>query len=214
MNKLNGKFVTFEGIDTAGKTTIMKMLKDYIETLPTKNNYVFTREPGSTYSREAEKIRTLILDKDNNFPTIVDALLFAAGRRLNLENAVWPALKENKIVFSDRYWISSFVYQGILGDAGYDNVKTINLIATNSTAPDFIVFFDLEPKIVLKRLANLRNETDRLEHFDLDYYVKLRKAYLNVLQEYKQKVAIIDSSKTLEEMFQDLLKILKERELI
>ena len=66
----------------------------------------------------------------------------------------------------------------------------------------------------MKRLANLRNETHRLEHFGLDYYVKLRKAYLNVLQEYKQKVAIIDSSKTLEEMFQDLLKILKERELI
>ena len=76
------KFVVFEGMDCAGKSSIIKMLQSYIEKLDNKEQYIFTREPGSSNSKEAEKIRTLILDKENEFSPTSDALLFLAARRI------------------------------------------------------------------------------------------------------------------------------------
>ncbi|GAA8715757.1 hypothetical protein oki361_20690 [Helicobacter pylori] len=81
-------FIVFEGMDCAGKTSIINMLKSYLEKEHKLDKYVFTREPGSTFSNEAEKIRNLILDKENNFSPIIDALLFVASRRLNLEHGI------------------------------------------------------------------------------------------------------------------------------
>jgi len=82
------KFVVFEGMDCAGKSSIIKMLQSYIEKLDNKEQYIFTREPGSSNSKEAEKIRTLILDKENEFSPTSDALLFLAARRINLEKVI------------------------------------------------------------------------------------------------------------------------------
>ena len=207
-------FIVFEGMDCAGKTSIINMLKLYLEKEHKLDKYVFTREPGSTFSNEAERIRNLILDKENNFSPIIDALLFVASRRLNLEHGIWPSLKEGKIVFSDRYFYSSFVYQGILGNAGFETVRDLNYLITNHTKPDLVIFFDLEPEIVIQRLKTLRTETDRLEHQDVEYYIKLREAYYKVINEDPQRFVIINSSSTLEDLFKETLKILKEREII
>ncbi|SYV90287.1 thymidylate kinase, partial [Metamycoplasma alkalescens] len=84
-----GKFIVFEGMDGSGKTTIIQMLKDELINRNLINNFVFTREPGSAFSKEAEKIRQLILDNANSFSSMVDALLFATSRRLNLEKGIW-----------------------------------------------------------------------------------------------------------------------------
>lgn len=94
-----GKFVVFEGMDGSGKTTIIKRLKEYLESENRLDDFVFTREPGSSHSKEAEEIRQLILDNDNSFSVMVDALLFAASRRLNLENAFGQDWKRIKRLF-------------------------------------------------------------------------------------------------------------------
>ena len=204
------KFVVFEGMDCAGKSSIIKMLQSYIEKLDNKEQYIFTREPGSSNSKEAEKIRTLILDKENEFSPTSDALLFLAARRINLEKVIWPALKNNKIIFSDRYWYSSFVYQGILGNVGYDKIRQINELMSNNTSPDLVIFFDLTPELVIKRLKHMRSETDRLEHNEINYYERLREAYKQVIKHDKDKFVIVDSSGSLNDLFNEIIKILKD----
>lgn len=204
------KFVVFEGMDCAGKSSIIKMLQSYIEKLDNKEQYIFTREPGSSNSKEAEKIRTLILDKENEFSPTSDALLFLAARRINLEKVIWPALENNKIIFSDRYWYSSFVYQGILGNVGYDKIRQINELMSNNTSPDLVIFFDLMPELVIKRLKHMRSETDRLEHNEINYYERLREAYKQVIKHDKDKFVIVDSSGSLNDLFNEIIKILKD----
>ena len=204
------QFVVFEGMDCAGKSSIIKMLQSYIEKLDNKEQYIFTREPGSSNSKEAEKIRTLILDKENEFSPTSDALLFLAARRINLEKVIWPALENNKIIFSDRYWYSSFVYQGILGNVGYDKIRQINELMSNNTSPDLVIFFDLTPELVIKRLKHMRSETDRLEHNEINYYERLREAYKQVIKHDKDKFVIVDSSGSLNDLFNEIIKILKD----
>lgn len=210
MKSQNGKFITIEGMDGAGKSTIISMLKVYLEENNLVDKFVFTREPGSAFSKEAEKIRNLILDNQNSFSQMVDALLFATSRRLNLEKGIWPAIESGKHVISDRYWHSSFVYQGILGEVGLQTVKQLNEIATNNTKPDFVIFLDLEPQTSVERLIHLRTSMDRLEHTDIKYYENLKEAYLKVINDDPQQFRIIDAKCDINELFQRVLNVLKQ----
>ncbi|ENY53654.1 dTMP kinase [Metamycoplasma alkalescens] len=209
-----GKFIVFEGMDGSGKTTIIQMLKDELINRNLINNFVFTREPGSAFSKEAEKIRQLILDNANSFSSMVDALLFATSRRLNLEKGIWPALKNNKNVISDRYTTSSYVYQGILGDAQLENVEIINKIATNNTEPDFIIFFDLEPAISIERITKMRNEMDRLETNDVGYYFLLRESYKKIIAKNPQKYRVVNANCSIIELFNKVIDILQKEKVL
>ncbi|RMA78627.1 dTMP kinase [Metamycoplasma subdolum] len=205
-----GKFIVIEGMDGSGKSTIVEMLKKQVAKDKKDDQIIFTREPGSAFSKEAEKIRNLILDNNNEFSTMADAMLFATGRRINLEKGIWPALEAGKTVISDRYWHSSFVYQGILGKVGLDKVKTLNKIATDNSNPDLVIFFDLKPEISLSRLTKLRDKMDRLEHNNLSYYEKLRDAYHEVIKDDPEIFRVIDSNCTIEELYQKVVNILKK----
>lgn len=205
-----GKFIAFEGMDGSGKTTIIQMLKNELITKNLIDDFVFTREPGSAFSKEAEKIRQLILDNENSFSSMVDALLFATSRRLNLEKGIWPALEENKHVITDRYTTSSYVYQGVLGDATLENVEIINKIATNQTEPDFVIFFDLEPSISVERITKMREGMDRLETSDISYYVSLRESYKKVIAKNPERYRIIDANCSIIELFNKVVDILKK----
>ncbi|WP_330463153.1 dTMP kinase [Metamycoplasma gateae] len=209
-----GKFIAFEGMDGSGKTTIIQMLKNELITKKLIDNFVFTREPGSAFSKEAEKIRQLILDNENSFSSMVDALLFATSRRLNLEKGIWPALQENKHVITDRYTTSSYVYQGLLGDATLEKVEIINEIATNKTEPDFIIFFDLEPSISVERITKMREGMDRLETSDIQYYVSLRESYKKVISKNPDKYRIVDANCSIIELFNKVIDILIKEEVI
>ncbi|TPR53368.1 dTMP kinase [Metamycoplasma neophronis] len=214
MSAKSGKFIVIEGMDGSGKSTIIQMLKDELITQNKIDDFVFTREPGSAFSKEAEKIRNLILDNENEFSHMVDALLFAASRRLNLEKGIWPALQSGKNVISDRYWTSSLVYQGILGGVGFNEVKSINEIATNNTKPDLIIFFDLEPEMSVERITKIRGEADRLETDDVEYYHRLRAAYKEVIKNNPGQFKVINANCSIIELFKKVLKILKEIEVL
>ncbi|QJR44070.1 dTMP kinase [Mycoplasma miroungirhinis] len=205
------KFITFEGMDGSGKTTIISKLKEKFIEENIINNFIFTREPGSSKSTEAEKIRNFILDNDNNLSPAVEALLFAASRRINLEKAIWPALENNKIVISDRYYHSSLIYQGFLGGVGIEQVREINMVATNYTIPDLIIFFDLKPEISLKRITENRLVLDRMETIDLEYYKKLYEGYKKLIDYEPDRFVIIDASQSIENVLNDVLNVFKKR---
>lgn len=143
-------FITFEGPEGSGKTSAAN---EVIRILVARGyDVLYTREPGGTPI--AEEIRNIILDKKNTaLDARAEALLYAASRRQHLVEKVWPALKEGKIVISDRFLDSSLAYQGAARKIGIENVLNINLFATEGTFPDLTLLFDITPERGLERIA-------------------------------------------------------------
>ncbi|MBS5970689.1 MAG: dTMP kinase [Finegoldia magna] len=202
-------FITFEGPDGSGKSTIIQKVYDYL----IENNYdvIKTREPGG--SPIAEKIRNLILDTENTeMGYRTEALLYAASRAQHVEETILPALNENKIVLCDRFLISSLAYQGVGRDLGIENVRKINEFAINGVFPDFVLFFDVDPITTLKRKSSL-DTADRLEKEGNNFHERVYNGYKEILNSEKN-VEIIDATQSVEDVFNQCIKVLKRRNVL
>lgn len=202
------KFITFEGGEGSGKSTVMKD----VATRLTKEGYklVLTREPGGTPI--AEEIRNVILDKANTkMDPRTEALLYAASRRQHLVEKIWPALERGEIVLCDRYLDSSLAYQGGARGLGVDEVLSINMFATEGEYPDLTLLFDLEPEEGLKRIEkNKGREVNRLDLEKLEFHKKVRDNFHALAKKYSTRYVIIDASKPLNEVEDEVYKIIKE----
>ncbi len=202
------KFITFEGGEGSGKSTVMKD----VATRLTKEGYklVLTREPGGTPI--AEEIRNVILDKDNTkMDPRTEALLYAASRRQHLVEKIWPALERGEIVLCDRYLDSSLAYQGGARGLGVDEVLSINMFATEGEYPDLTLLFDLEPEEGLKRIEkNKGREVNRLDLEKLEFHKKVRDNFRALAKKYSTRYVVIDASKSLNEVEDEVYKIIKE----
>lgn len=202
-------FITFEGPDGSGKSTIIQKVYDYL----IENNYdvIKTREPGG--SPIAEKIRNLILDTENTeMDYRTEALLYAASRAQHVEETILPALNENKIVLCDRFLISSLAYQGVGRDLGIENVRKINEFAINGVFPDFVLFFDVDPITTLKRKSSL-DTADRLEKEGNNFHERVYNGYKEILNSEKN-IEIIDATQSVEDVFNQCIKVLKRRNVL
>ena len=149
-------FISFEGCEGVGKSTQLNLLKEYL--LKTRQPAIYVREPGST--EISEKIRALILDKQNGAMTdMTEALLYAASRAQLVREVIKPALAEGKLVICDRYVDSSVAYQGYGRELGADAVRKLNAYAVDGCMPDVTVFIDLSPKNAWR----YGRQADRLE---------------------------------------------------
>lgn len=202
-------FITFEGVEGCGKSSVLA--KVYEELKKEGYDVIQTREPGGV--KIAEEIRKILLDKENTMmDKRTEALLFAASRRQHLIEKVWPALKENKIVLSDRFIDSSLAYQGGGDGIGVNEVLKVNLFATENTFPDLTILFDIDPRIGLARInKNANREVNRLDVKELDFYDTIRTTFLELAKEYKNRFIIIDASMDFESVYQTVLKIIKEK---
>lgn len=191
-------FITIEGPEGSGKTSAM----DWVEEQLKEKGYsvLRTREPGGTPI--SEQIRNVILNKENKAMDYrTEALLYAASRRQHLVEKIWPALKEGKIVFCDRYLDSSLAYQGVARGLGIDEILKVNSYATEDTYPDLTLLFDIEPKLGLERIAaNSNREVNRLDLEKLDFHNKVRNGFLSLAKRYPDRYVIIDASKSKEEV--------------
>lgn len=204
------RFITFEGGEGCGKSTVLKTIKERLESEGV--SVVLTREPGGTPI--AEQIRNVILDKGNTaMDGRTEALLYAASRRQHLVEKIWPALQEGKTVLCDRYLDSSLAYQGGARGLGIDEVLSINLFATEGTYPDLTLLFDLEPEQGLARIAaNQNREVNRLDLEKLDFHHQVRNNFLVLAKRYPDRYVIIDASQPLADVIEDAYKAIKERE--
>lgn len=202
-------FITFEGIDGSGKSTIAKLVDEKLKELGF--NTILTREPGGV--KIAEDIRAILLDKNNtNLDDHTEALLFAASRRQHLIEKILPALKENKIVLCDRYIDSSLAYQGGGKKLGVDEVYKVNLFATDNLLPDLTLLFDMDPEEGLKRInKNKDREVNRLDLETSTFYNVTRQTFLDLAKKYPERIKVIDASRTIEEVLNDAMKIIKEK---
>lgn len=202
------KFITIEGGEGSGKTSIIKLL---LEDLKKENiEAIATREPGG--SKIAEQIRNVILNVDNvNMDYMTEALLYAASRRQHLEEVVKPAIEQGKLVICDRYIDSSLAYQGYARNLGIDNVYNINMYATNGFLPDLTILIDIPPEVGLERIKKNSREVDRLDLEKMSFHNKVHEGYLLVSKKFPSRIVIVDGNKSLNEVYEDVKKIIEEK---
>lgn len=201
----NGFFITFEGPDGAGKSTIIGMVANELK------DALLTREPGGIDI--AEQIRRVILDKENTaMDPRTEALLYAAARRQHLIEKVKPALEAGKMVLCDRFVDSSLAYQGYARGLGMDEVFTINQFAIEQMMPDLTIYFDIEPELGMKRInKNKGREVNRLDLENLDFHDKVREGYHLLIERFPERIVTIDASGTIDEVFTKTMQVLKQR---
>ncbi len=190
---LGGLFITIEGGEGAGKTTLIARLTERIYT-ETKRRTIRTREPGG--SPIAEAIRGVILDtKNTKMDPRTEALLYAAARRQHLVEIVMPALQRGNIVICDRFVDSSLVYQGYARGLGVDQVWDINRFATEDCMPSLTLYLDIEPEIGLARIAdNKHREVNRLDLEGLAFHRKVREGYLQIAAKFPERIRTLDAN--------------------
>ena len=205
-------FITLEGPEGSGKTSVISVVKDQLEKL----NYqvILTREPGGTPI--SEQIRNVILDKENTAMDYrTEALLYAASRRQHLVEKIWPSLKEGKIVFCDRYLDSSLAYQGYARGLGFDEILKVNEYATEGPYPDLTFLFDIEPELGLERInKNSNREVNRLDVEKLSFHHKVRNGYLELSKKFKDRYIVVDASLPIDQVakivFDEIIKRLEK----
>ena len=205
--KHRGLFVTFEGPDGSGKTTISKLVYKKLNELG--YNCIYTREPGGI--RISEDIRDIILDtKNTNMDKRSEALLYAASRRQHLIEKIIPALKANQIVICDRFIDSSLAYQGVARGIGFDEVLSINQFAIEDMFPDLTIFLDITAQEGLNRIEG-RDKKDRLDLESIDFHNKVYEGYQQVIKRFKQRMTIVDANNSIENIADRALEIVVEK---
>ena len=209
MKNKKGYFVTLEGGEGSGKSTQLKLLEDYLD----KGGYdvIYTREPGGTPI--SEEIRKILLGGKNvEMSDETEALLFAAARAQHIKEKILPAIAEGKTVVCDRYVHSSLVYQGYARGLG-EFVEKVNSYALENCMPDVTIFLDITPERAFARKGGA-DADDRLEQSGRAFHERVYKGYKTLAENDPKRIAVIDAGKSVEEVFGQVLKVLKERNII
>lgn len=192
---MKGIFITLEGPDGAGKTTQIKMLRDYLEGKGFE--ILITREPGGT--KISEKIRNIILDPENKeMNGACEALLYAASRAQLVGEVILPALREGRVVIADRFVDSSIVYQGIARELGEDMIENINRFATSGKEPDVTFLINIPPEIGIQR-KHSDGKLDRLEQENIMFHNKVHEGYNRLKGKYS-RIFEIDGTQSIEDI--------------
>lgn len=203
---LNGKFISFEGIDGCGKSTQAKILSDVLTTYGKK--VLLTREPGG--SKGAEEIRNLLLTGETDrWSAETEILLFTAARRDHLERTILPALEIGSTVICDRFSDSTRVYQGVTRGDLRDVVDQLDKTMI-PRQPDVTVLVDLDPKIGLARALRRSGNEARFEDFGLEMQIKLREGFLTLANEFPKRFIVVDGNRNESEVARNISKLLLE----
>ena len=203
---LNGKFISFEGIDGCGKSTQAKILSDELTSYGKK--VLLTREPGG--SKGAEEIRNLLLTGETDrWSAETEILLFTAARRDHLERTILPALEIGSTVICDRFSDSTRVYQGVTRGDLRDVVDQLDKTMI-PRQPDVTVLVDLDPKIGLARALRRSDNEARFEDFGLEMQIKLREGFLTLANDFPKRFIVVDGDRNELEVASDISKLLLE----
>ena len=184
------KFITLDGIDGAGKTTQLNVIRDWFaaQALPV----LFTREPGGTPLGEA--LRDLLLNPETQVSLHTETLLMFAARRQHLEDVILPALARGVNVVSDRFTDATFAYQG--GGRGLPDaeIEVLENWVQGSLKPDLTILLDVPLAVSLERIERSR-EKDRFEQEAADFFTRVREAYLRRAAAAPERYAVVDSNR-------------------
>lgn len=194
-----GVFITFEGSEGCGKTTQIKSLSNKLKTLG--KNVEITREPGGT--QIGESIRHLLQDPLNadKITPITELLLFSACRSELSERIIKPALARGDFVVCDRFYDSTYVYQGIGRSLNLSYIEQLKTISVGTLIPDLTIILDLNASTGLERAENRQSGTlDRIEAESLQFFEKIRQGYLDLAKSEPERFFVIDGSLSVQEI--------------
>ncbi len=210
LSNKNKLFITFEGPDGCGKSTIAKKVYDYLSKLY-KNKVVLTREPGGKENAIAEDIRNILLNhKEYNIQHNAEALLFAASRAQHVNDFIIPHLKKGHIVLCDRYIHSSLVYQGYVSNLGINKILEINKFAIKNTMPNLVILIMLEPKKCIERIRQNTRNMNRLDYQSFDIQKKVYSGYQLLIKKFPNVIKPVNGDQTVDNVFKDVLKIINK----
>lgn len=204
---MKGKFISFEGPDGSGKTSVIKVVEKYF--IDQGYEVIITREPGGI--KISEKIRDVIHDVEHKeMDPRTEALLYAASRSQHLNQKIIPAIDAGKIVLCDRYVDSSLAYQGYGRKLGFDEVLAINMFAINGVFPDLTIFVDVRPEVGLKRVfSTVEREKNRLDLEPLKFHKKIYEGYKELLKKYPNRIKKINGEQPIESVANDAINLIK-----
>ena len=205
-----GKFVTIEGCEGVGKSTLVAGLKEYFA-----NNGVdaiFTREPGGT--PVAEKIREVILDANNSAMTSTcELMLYASARAQHTQEKIIPAVENGQVVVCDRYSDSTLAYQGYARGLDKDLCNELSRIAQCGVKIDLTIFLDLNPERGFKRKGGA-DKGDRLENENLQFHQRVYQGFCDIAKNNPDRYAVIDAGQSKEEVLSAVIGALKAKGII
>ena len=203
---MQGKFITFEGIDGSGKSTQLRMLGGTLREAGV--DFITTREPGGTPL--GRRLREAFLETEETVAPIAELLLFAADRAQHVELLIKPTLAECRTILSDRYADATFAYQG--AGRGFDEstVNEVIQLATGGLKPDLTLFFDITIDRAIRRMSE-RSDTETVQNrMDLesaDFYSRVREAYLGIAKREPARFKIIDANGSVEETHAKVVEV-------
>ena len=194
---MNGKFITFEGIDGSGKSTQLQMLAAGLRSQGA--DVVTTREPGGTPL--GRQLRKAFLETTETVAPMAELLAFAADRAQHVEFLIRPALEAGRIVISDRFADATFAYQG--AGRGFPEEKVLQVIdlATGGLKPDLTIFLDIPVETAIQRMASRDHSEsvkNRMDEETADFYTRVRDAYLGIAEREPDRFVRIDAGGTVE----------------
>ena len=203
-----GRFITLEGGEGAGKTTAAGWIVEWLENRG--HNVVRTREPGGTIA--AERIRDLLLDPEiGDLESVTELLLMFAARAENLARIIRPTLENGQTVLCDRFTDASRAYQGGGRKLGIQLVDRLADLVHPDLQPDLTVLLDVPVEIGMERVRQRGNQTDRFERSRQEFLERVRAAYLSQARVEPERIAVIDASRDMSEVRNQVLRVLEAR---
>ena len=196
-------FITFEGADGCGKTTQIELLNKYLQENGFKT--LVTREPGA--KGLGEKLREILLNYDGEVSPNCESFLFLADRAQHVDCVIKPALNDGVIVLCDRHTDSTVAYQGYSRQLDIEQIKKLNEIAVNGLKPDLTIVFDIDIETSMQRVGKTK---DRMESAGMDFFNRVRNGYLAIANEEPNRVKVINSADTIEEIHNQVVKLVEK----
>ncbi|MFR0606944.1 dTMP kinase [Limosilactobacillus balticus] len=208
---MDGKFISFEGPDGAGKTSVIQQIQQQLEDQLGTEKVMYTREPGG--NKISEQIRQVLFDgRNTDMDGRTEALLFAAARRQHIVSEIIPGLNAGKVILCDRFVDSSITYQGAGRGLGEKEIWQINQFAIDGLMPALTIYLDIESEIGLRRIAEHRaDQVNRLDKEKLNFHQTVRQSYLKLYEKYPERIKLIDASQPLEKVIEDVKATIHDR---
>jgi dTMP kinase len=202
----NGLFLTFEGGEGAGKTTLIEAIASQLSA--EGHSVLKTREPGGT--KMGEQIRHLLLDNTKDVPLCprAELCLFLAARAQHIQEVIAPALEQQKIVLCDRFNDSTIAYQGVARGLGMQEVTQFCDFISQGLQPNLTLYLDISPEVGLSRAKKVRAQ-DRIESEAGDFHTKIRQAFLAIHRAHPHRFQLLDASQSPQEVFEEAMRVVR-----
>ncbi len=203
-----GRFITFEGGEGVGKSTQIKTLSEHLKTKGVP--HIVTREPGG--SPGAEEIRSLLVTGEpGRWDVTSETLLLYAARQDLLQSVIRPALANGEWVLCDRFYDSSYAYQGVSRGFPKSQLDDLNRIVVGETKPDLTIVMDMDPKTAFERIRDREGNENRFEKFPLEWHEKLAMAFRDIAKQEPDRCTVVQAANSPDDIADEIWALVHSR---